>query len=61
MSWTRDDCLRVLAEDNKSIVERGEEPIPIPDSFTCDDCGGVDECEWAWDLYNTNGDCLAEK
>ena len=30
---------------------------------TCEDCphNGDGDCEWAWDLYNTNGDCLAMK
>ncbi len=30
-------------------------------SFTCDDCGGTAVCDWVYDLYNTDGDCLAEK
>jgi hypothetical protein len=30
-------------------------------SFTCDDCPSAPSCEFAFDLYNTNGDCLAEK
>lgn len=29
--------------------------------YTCDDCQQVDKCEFAFDLYNTDGDCLAEK
>lgn len=29
--------------------------------FTCDTCPSNDTCEWAFDGYNTNGDCLAEK
>lgn len=29
--------------------------------LTCLDCPCVGECEWAWDAYNTNGDCLASK
>jgi len=29
--------------------------------FSCFDCVGHENCEYAWDHYNTNGDCLAEK
>lgn len=29
--------------------------------FTCCDCPVVKECEYAYDLYNTDGDCLALK
>lgn len=28
---------------------------------TCINCPINDTCEWAWDLYNLDGDCLAEK
>lgn len=30
-------------------------------SLTCARCSLCDTCEFRWDLYNTNGDCLAEK
>lgn len=30
-------------------------------SFTCDDCPAKRTCGFVFDLYNTNGDCLAEK
>lgn len=29
--------------------------------FTCDGCGCRETCEYAYDLYNTNGDCLGMK
>lgn len=29
--------------------------------FTCDDCEVKDCCVFAFDLYNTHGDCLLEK
>lgn len=28
---------------------------------SCHDCGDKYDCDFAWDAYNTNGDCLAEK
>ena len=31
------------------------------DDFTCNTCGYVGKCEFSWDLYNTNGDCLGMK
>ena len=29
--------------------------------YTCYDCSAKDECEFAYDEYNTDGDCLADK
>ena len=29
--------------------------------FGCDNCEAVDTCEWAFDPWNLDGDCLAEK
>ena len=29
--------------------------------FTCYDCPLACNCRFAFDLYNTDGDCLAEK
>ena len=34
--------------------------ITVPE-FTCVDCATVFQCQFAFDLYNTNGDCLMEK
>lgn len=31
------------------------------ESFTCDDCSARKTCDFAFDSYNTDGDCLAEK
>jgi len=30
-------------------------------NYTCDDCEDRNTCEFAYDSYNTNGDCLALK
>gem|GEM_PF-4086041 len=29
--------------------------------LTCDTCSDAPTCEYAFDLYNTDGDCLASK
>ena len=29
--------------------------------FTCTYCASQKKCRWAFDLYNTNFDCLADK
>jgi len=39
-------------------VLRGEVSI---DQITCEECYSNAGCEYAFDMYNTNGDCLAEK
>lgn len=31
------------------------------EEYTCFNCPESLNCEYAWDDYNTNGDCLAEK
>ena len=31
------------------------------EDFTCCDCPVVKECQYAYDAYNTQDDCLAEK
>lgn len=31
------------------------------EDFTCHDCPHKATCEYAWDPYNTGGDCLASK
>jgi hypothetical protein len=31
------------------------------EEYTCFGCPSVEECEYAWDYYNINGDCLALK
>ena len=36
-------------------------PPPAKEDLTCNTCDEKNSCLYAWDLYNTNGDCLAEK
>lgn len=40
------------------VADNGGEP---EGGFTCDNCGAAPRCKLAFDWYNTNGDCLAEK
>lgn len=35
--------------------------VPPKEDFTCNKCPEAGGCEFAWDLYNTHGDCLADK
>lgn len=37
------------------------EPEPTRERTTCWTCTDNDKCEYAWDWYNTDGDCLAIK
>ncbi len=37
------------------------EPPDPPTKYTCDDCPAAATCNYAFDDYNTDGDCLAEK
>lgn len=44
------------------IYERhGRLPRPSLMDITCEECGDNDTCPFAFDLYNTDGDCLALK
>lgn len=36
-------------------------PPKTPPTITCQGCPHNDDCTFAWDLYNTDGDCLDEK
>lgn len=36
-------------------------PFPTKAEFTCSTCRVIRGCPWAWDLYNTDGSCLATK
>jgi hypothetical protein len=35
--------------------------MSIGTTVTCDDCPQIDNCKWAFDPYNINGDCLGDK
>jgi hypothetical protein len=44
----------------KELADNGV-AVPAKDEFICNNCPEVDTCEFAWDLYNTDGDCVADK
>lgn len=50
-----------LAADRARIVAIYAEQGMGIDAFTCDDCGARYTCTLAFDAYNTDGDCIAEK
>ena len=53
--------LRELATDAlEAYREFAEDPSATPE-FTCDTCTQASICCLAFDLYNTDGDCLMEK
>ena len=53
--------IELEAENNEihlPIINRQIIPLEF---YTCHKCGAKDNCQYAWDDYNINGDCLAEK
>jgi len=47
--------------DKQAVLDELERP-PIPkEDLTCHTCKDKDICRYAYDHYNTNGDCLAMK
>lgn len=44
--------------DTAELIRKSKAHDPM---FTCFTCVENETCKWAWDLYNTNGDCIAEK
>lgn len=54
----KDEC---YGHTVKNIMESaGMKPEEIV-KFTCFHCGALWGCEYAFDLYNLDGDCLADK
>ena len=47
-----EDTVRELAEDGVRV--------PSKEHMTCYRCAEADTCPMAWDLYNTDRDCLAD-
>lgn len=47
---------RLLAMNRKFDLKYGDEK-----EYTCHECADNKTCDYAWDLYNINGECIAEK
>jgi hypothetical protein len=51
-----------IIDPQSGLVEVDEDgKLMKAQSFTCYQCDANFDCKYAWDWYNTNGDCLAEK
>jgi hypothetical protein len=50
-----------LARNRASLVQAYAAQGYLVTEFTCDKCAARYRCTLAFDLYNTDGDCLAEK
>ena len=48
------------AEAVKQMEDAGLN-VPLKEQMTCNGCQDASVCEFAWDPYNTDGDCLASK
>ena len=48
---------------DEEIVDLAKDGISVPpkEDFSCNTCDDAPICEFAWDLYNTQGDCVASK
>jgi hypothetical protein len=61
-TWKTSRSPEQLAEERKASIIDAKKTINLSiDKFTCDDCDRAPICTLAFDLYNTNGDCLYEK
>ncbi len=51
----------------KEQIEYNNDSLPkeftqyLREDYTCDKCGLNMVCNFAFDIYNTNGECLANK
>ena len=53
-------ALQIVNDDVRKSYGKSPEKIAAVE-VTCENCGCNDNCEFAFDLYNTDGDCLMEK
>lgn len=49
------------AKNDKMFLEELKKRGYKFEDLTCCDCKDKGDCLWSFDLYNTNGDCLANK
>ena len=67
--FIKDDAIDSVEFDNVANLEALERELDDTYDywnydrieFTCADCDYSRYCEFAYDLYNTNGDCLEDK
>ena len=57
-SQLTDNDLRKRWEFSAYLAKQIGEPVP---TFTCEGCEFQHKCIYAFDLYNTDGDCLMVK
>ena len=58
------ESIQTMTEDTiKEIMRKAftKHGFDMDKDCTCKDCECSKKCPFAWDLYNTNGDCLASK
>lgn len=60
MSWVS-ALGRERTNEELAAIRKGAATAFGIDAFTCDGCLLRHTCEFAFDAYNTNEDCLAEK
>jgi recombinational DNA repair protein (RecF pathway) len=61
----RNTCIKILGQEH---IERIDKSIKIfislglnPSLCTCGNCANSVDCEFAFDIYNYDGDCIMEK
>lgn len=55
------DALDEISNLKQTIARQAKVIEKLKDVVTCVGCAVNESCPYAWDGYNTNGDCLAEK
>lgn len=50
----------LFTEDAVRDIENAGLSVPAKEDMTCNGCSEVETCPFAWDLYNTQGDCEKE-
>jgi hypothetical protein len=62
--------MREMIAKNQALeaeIKKRDEKIKVlinclsQSGFSCADCVFTEKCKFAWDVYNTDGDCLAQK
>lgn len=58
---SEDELAKLRKAAYETLKERGDIERGFERNFTCDECEAACRCRWVYDLYNTEGDCLALK